>query len=368
MENMCDEITGRLMYTANGEGEPVVVGSLTALRFNRDRNFYMNADITADAMEMATSCFNAIGRMKPLFASIALPSASHGGLVYLDEVCVQSEHRGNDIGLHFAVALLRYLPDWTLCVQTPFVKDAIWKERTHEELLEYDQVRAKIARHFARVGFHQIPGKSKAKEFWFLERERMLKQPVANKASVRDLVVIQDVRKPPLPAKTDADQAIHDLIQNSKAQLFQPVNIFITKVTEQISNGGKLDRVNALHCLAAMDAPLIVFLAICALGADINHVDPANGCTPLHIASMKQNKELVQYLLGLGAKKNCENDKGQTPLDSMIDTIDEMNGFKELLAQMTGRVGAGGAGLVGGMLTGMDRTDNVTRELREMLS
>ena len=75
MENMCDEITGRLMYTANGEGEPVVVGSLTALRFNRDRNFYMNADITADAMDMATSCFNSIGRMKPLFASVALPSA-----------------------------------------------------------------------------------------------------------------------------------------------------------------------------------------------------------------------------------------------------------------------------------------------------
>ena len=88
MEDMCDDITGRLLYTANGKGEPVQVGSLRALRFDRDRNFYMNADVTRDAIDMATACFDAVGRMKPLFASVALPAARTVVGLYIWMKCV----------------------------------------------------------------------------------------------------------------------------------------------------------------------------------------------------------------------------------------------------------------------------------------
>ena len=40
---MCDDITGRLLYTTNGKGEPVQVESLRALRFDRDSTSSLNS-------------------------------------------------------------------------------------------------------------------------------------------------------------------------------------------------------------------------------------------------------------------------------------------------------------------------------------
>jgi len=53
-------------------------------------------------------------------------------------------------------------------------------------------------------------------------------------------------------------------------------------------------------------------------GASINARNDL-GCTPLFLATEKGRKMMVQFLIERGAKKECYNDDGQTPLQVALD-------------------------------------------------
>ncbi|KAI6655168.1 Ankyrin repeat domain 40 [Oopsacas minuta] len=60
-------------------------------------------------------------------------------------------------------------------------------------------------------------------------------------------------------------------------------------------------------------------------GVDINVANKVNKWTPLHWAVSQSNFPLVEYLIGEGADRNMENDKGQTPVQlSTSQEIDNL--------------------------------------------
>jgi hypothetical protein len=77
----------------------------------------------------------------------------------------------------------------------------------------------------------------------------------------------------------------------------------------------RLDRVGMTPlAVAARVGCLPAVISLAQAGADIDHVDPATGWTPLHYAASQRHAAVVDFLLGRGAQQDRKTRRGETPL------------------------------------------------------
>ena len=69
-------------------------------------------------------------------------------------------------------------------------------------------------------------------------------------------------------------------------------------------------------------------------GANVN-IQDSNGNTPLHLAYLRRNQEMIKFLEDNGADKNCENHNGEFPSDMSDKSYDEA--FDLLKVQTCGK-------------------------------
>ncbi len=81
---------------------------------------------------------------------------------------------------------------------------------------------------------------------------------------------------------------------------------------------GKEGGLTALHYAARQGAANTV-AALVEAGADVNAVSPADGATPIVIASINGQFDIAKYLLDHGADPNIAADNGMTPLYAAIN-------------------------------------------------
>jgi hypothetical protein len=77
----------------------------------------------------------------------------------------------------------------------------------------------------------------------------------------------------------------------------------------------RLDRVGMTPlAVAARIGCLPAVISLAQAGADVDHVDPATGWTPLHYAASQRHAAVVDFLLGRGALQDRKTRRGETPL------------------------------------------------------
>lgn len=83
---------------------------------------------------------------------------------------------------------------------------------------------------------------------------------------------------------------------------------------------------------AVLYEDLVATKKFIAGGVDVNAPEPKKGDTPLHLATLVCNIEIVKALIAAGANVNAKNKKGETPLVSVTLNWGTMNFVYGLLA------------------------------------
>jgi len=72
-------------------------------------------------------------------------------------------------------------------------------------------------------------------------------------------------------------------------------------------------------------------------GANVN-IQDSNGNTPLHLAYLRRDQEMIKFLEDNGADKNCKNHNGKSPSDmsdksyeEAFDLLNDQTGEKFIL-------------------------------------
>jgi hypothetical protein len=332
---------------ANVEGiilfETKVIGTLSAKRFTRGPGFFGCADVTGETMTMAVLCFDDNGSTRAPLNEVVLPSANIGSLLYIQNIQVNPDHRGKDLGLYFTNACLDCFDMCSLFIIQPYPLNFweqyprdIWENlfeqptpRPSEELMAFHVAKTKVARHFARIGFKQIVATNDARNYWYLERERRmsLTKCVVTKQDVASLVVLVKPIPPPPPILTEADKLLKKLLQRKAWEQEDQLALFVNTLIELKNQGASFETTAALHILVANQAPCEVVKLVVNLGADPLYIDPATNCSVLHLAASNRDENLVIFLLEKGADKDQKDENGYTPLRVMNETIQSSKDF-----------------------------------------
>lgn len=366
-EGLCQRISGALLY---GQEK---VGDLNAFLFRRDGRsgrFYTAADIEQDTLHMGRICCDRGGALKEPLKSACGEDANQGGLLYLDYVTVDKEHRGHDLGLHLVLQMLRYCiydnvgygdditnglwnpdlqdyarsmedmgesPAWTLLITQPYIKEKFDRRRflpqcpEREALEETPDEVASMARHFARLGMRQHPGKGDAIMYWYLERQNVPEEPLTP-AQVGSL----EIRQPALKSRSEASSATpaeEELVSELTRLCSRGAGAFFNRLDKELKQlpEGSIDRLCLMHHVIGAQGPMEVLQGLRSRGANVNSTDE-NGSTALHVASALANgfpdgSVVIRWLLAEGADKTLVNDDDQTALQCLLAAEESMADF-----------------------------------------
>ena len=98
------------------------------------------------------------------------------------------------------------------------------------------------------------------------------------------------------------------------------------QVTNIVRSGASIHGSRVLFFLAAKNDEVTPILKTLVGLGDVNKADET-GCRPLHIAALKANAAMIQFLLSAGANRSLRNGKGQTPMDRLESQKEDIADF-----------------------------------------
>jgi len=217
--------------------------------------------------------------------------ASRGGILYLNEIRLDPEHRGLDLGLEFIKALMHcFTGRWTLCLSYPTPWDPQNREARTDAQVE------KVARHFARLGFRQAkPNKG----YWFVDVPGVPSEPLP-KAAVADLPISHPV---PPAKRSAAEDALSKLCGVGDTQ----------GVLALVASKADVNAARGLHYAVANRQRETLQALLDRCGADVNARDEKQR-TALHVAASGFAIDEIRLLLQAGADPSALDEDDKTPL------------------------------------------------------
>jgi len=293
------------------------VGQLTGIILPRpQRVFYEMADEYGGELQRLACMFcDKDGCANRIETGMPAEDVNSGGFLHIDRMKIEQGHKGQDLGLLMLHHLLFFVKDdWKLAVLEAVPQsDRLCVENGTAAVVTDDkfaEVKDKLQRHYARMGFQQAGRDGDTCDSWFLTAFKYFQNNTKVSTTWKSRVEIQslDVYVPPAKYRPRGlDLELRRLVQECA-----PLN----QVTTIVRSGASIHGSRVLFILAAKndeDTPILKTLV--GLG-DVNEADET-GCRPLHIAALKANAAMIQILLSAGADRSLRNGKGQTPMDCL---------------------------------------------------
>ncbi|KAJ3067171.1 hypothetical protein HDU99_003608 [Rhizoclosmatium hyalinum] len=268
---------------------------------------------SGELQEVAVLCCNPNGTLRTPVSSVIgnkqrVMAAGKGGFVYINELHVAKDHRKKGLSLVLIRGLLKYLGSrWTLATIFPVPWSHADRNRQSDPASRPQKI-LKIAKHFAKVGFVQV----KDSGFWFIERSQLKEADV-------DTSNLEVVRDEPVDERPKLEGINLSLFELAGAE--QSFQVFESLVR----NGASIDTTCSMHKAAALGLLKNVTLFI-KLGGNVNHKDEF-GNTPLHVAVLELNPNIISLLVKNGADVNIACKKGSKPADLLESTMQSTTDF-----------------------------------------
>mmetsp|Transcript_1190 Transcript_1190/g.1680 ORF Transcript_1190/g.1680 Transcript_1190/m.1680 type:complete len:631 (-) Transcript_1190:150-2042(-) len=245
-----------------------------------------------------------------------------GGFIHLEEVSLDKEYQGKDLGLRFTQAFFKWLEGkWTFAVLNPTPLLTPTEQRSKgkplfDESLRH-QSKVKISKQFSRLGFTQA---SQLNTLWWLIPQRLT---FKSKEEVKTPQVWRLPKAAPLTAK---DEELRTLMDEGVQKILS-VAQWQAKVRACMASGASMTSSLPLHVAVScgISDPDSLRLLI-ELGADVNQVDEVLS-TPLHCAEHASNLVAITSLLQCGASLDARDLQGRTPRIIAEDLIQKTRDF-----------------------------------------
>ena len=306
-----------------------IIGSATGYIINRflcGGNFHSDCDEISQEMQgCGVGLMDHNGRVRNhLRDSIGGKTAvDEGGFLYIENIKVEKEHRGQEVGLLMLQALLRDSALerlWTFAAIMPSPLNLDYDEICPpEHAVPREEAVIKLSRYYARLGFQQDP---KTKDYWFLHADTFLNDALMSVEDSRLVPVA--VHHPPAKPEGVDKEMIKALLSSGANETEADL---LVRLQPLVAAGADVNRARALHYSCANRKRHLIFPLVSFLGADVNLQDDA-GNTPLIMACTRDvDEELILLLLALGADKSICNKEGNSPYDTLVAGWEDVRDF-----------------------------------------
>eukprot|EP00816_Leptocylindrus_hargravesii_P003711 CAMPEP_0196815356 /NCGR_PEP_ID=MMETSP1362-20130617/49230_1 /TAXON_ID=163516 /ORGANISM="Leptocylindrus danicus, Strain CCMP1856" /LENGTH=510 /DNA_ID=CAMNT_0042192275 /DNA_START=47 /DNA_END=1579 /DNA_ORIENTATION=- len=191
----------------------------------------------------------------------------------------------------------------------------------------------KLRRQYARIGFQQH---SRGSPYFYLLPSRMIWPPLSKEEVARSVNITDSPFGSKLNAMLPCDRKLTEYLEGWHWQ-YTSLGKFQKKIDRFVDDGADMSRCNGIqtfvrHVHRAGSNPVVIIEKLRILlskGVDINDADH-NGDTALHHAAQMLDVRTVEILLAVQANPNLRNTYlGQTALDIVIDSVQNMRGGQE---------------------------------------
>ena len=265
-----------------------------------------------------------------------ISSKKLGNLLYIYEVKISHEYRGNSLSLIMINKFLDHLEDrWTIAFLSPFTL-------TRDSSSGSDLYRAhlSLARHFAKLGFRQasqcyndweiissgtysyqcmmdvLAGfpRGSASCYWYLVPKDRIYDI---NTEFEDLnVFVPNSQYKQLNNLDRSDLKENHIVVCVASANKNPTDEQLENVSDMVLCGEDINQSEALF-FASFDGKISMIKKMIELGADVNHRNSELE-TPLHIAASNLQLDTCKALLQLGADKDLRNKGGMKPVDYAV--------------------------------------------------
>ncbi len=215
-------------------------------------SFYTVCDaISSELQVSSTSLFTETGVPTGILKALVSSSCYDGGYLHIEEVKINKDHRGRDLGLTLFQKLLQHFAgQWTIAIIQPFPLEA------DLSIGSFRQGIVSVSQYFARLGFRQVSNNDAQHEnkFWYLEASTFSGSLLSKEESKQIPVALEIERK----EQSVATKHINEIIEQhgetarslgtSSAQL---VDSFRQAITAAVQAGASLDDAMCLQVAAA---------------------------------------------------------------------------------------------------------------------
>jgi len=331
----------------------VPIGNLTGTIIPRPSpSFYAMADsISGELQELAYLFCDSQGGATRILTGLNGQDVCNGGFFHIELVSVDRKFKGEDIGIRFVHESLTLLRgNWNLVVlKSSLLKssdpdhEVITGTSSREDNAYYQEANMKVSRQWARMGFHQSARNVGTCQVWHMTASAYFGLDDSSENSAYDAMMRWKTKNeimnldiyvsPRRHIPTKADRKLFNLFQSScfgRNLKPRPNDDFMKKFEHLIKNenasvhGSRIMFYLAANC-KQIDNRLFQILI---KHGDVNAKDEY-GNHPLQTAAAYMNTHAIQILLQFGASKTLQNDKGSTPIQSLVDIRQAREDFRE---------------------------------------
>ena len=316
--------------------EGKIIGSLKGNLLQRPSPFFYGmADSESYELQwLATMFGNSVGHLTNIVTNLPEQDIYGGGFLHLDSVSVEDEHMGHDLGLRLIHETFVFLQNrWNLAVMCPLPVLDFNNTPDSDRKEKMKMATIKLTRHFARIGFEQAGRNIDEWNAWNLSSliyfgsATSPKSPVEameqwkTKSQVQHLDIYLPAEKyEPTGVNKELADLVHEATREAKNQLgpmLRNMQSLVENKNASIYGSRALWIILSVTSEGPNDQAILRHLL--ELGRhDINRADE-HGNRPLHIAAQQytMNLDAIQMLLQFGADRNVNNEKGETPIQSL---------------------------------------------------